>query len=544
MAAGNAASNGERQKKQMIGEEYFTLEQISHALQRDLAAVKREAKTETINGKLWVSKKEAGRIVSKREPLRQKRIRRRLPKPTLIDTSSSAAHKTGELPMKTVGKKKYYSLHEAAQFLGESVQDVQVRIRKNEILHENIKGEVCVPVLPLQDFLYDRKKVSSAGTPPESSATKVKALENKLRVKETENKKLVAMLEKEKAQRNKDTNSFKVRLRNLQGDKESSIIALKSEVEKLRKERQIAASDLEEESKRREDAEKLVQNLRTRPEEGHDFISGLRGIFGRPTESERIGELEYEINALKVTLQTDTAYLESELAREREGRKQDKLDIGYERDRFEAELENLRRDSEAQAARIEQEKRLRENTQRRAQEYYSDLEQLRDSRETLNQSEAARESLEKELAREKERGRHLKADATLLAEIRNLLGTNFEQPKETTEAAPSPTPPPSRKDTKEEPDEDKAEPLVIKTFSGKTVMFRPPFELDSREVELIHLVAGEAEITAAQINSRINKRAAKDLNDLLDRLHEKGLEPIVQDNDVYRFDPNFLDDEK
>jgi predicted DNA-binding transcriptional regulator AlpA len=156
MVVGNHTSNGTKQREEESGEEYFTLEQISHALQRNVADVKREAKTETINEQIWVSKKEVERVISRREPLRQKRIRKRLPKPHLIDKPNVAAHKTGESSMKTVGKRKYYSLEEAAQFLGESVGDVWERIRKKQIPHENIKGEVYVPVLPLHDFYYDK----------------------------------------------------------------------------------------------------------------------------------------------------------------------------------------------------------------------------------------------------------------------------------------------------------------------------------------------------------------------------------------------------
>ncbi len=577
MVVGNHTSNGTKQREEESGEEYFTLEQISHALQRNVADVKREAKTETINEQIWVSKKEVERVISRREPLRQKRIRKRLPKPHLIDKPNVAAHKTGESSMKTVGKRKYYSLEEAAQFLGESVGDVWERIRKKQIPHENIKGEVYVPVLPLHDFYYDKlspnknpgRKPMKPATPGNIKAEEalleqamvpliknVKDLESKLRESNEENKKVAAMLEKEKVQRKKD-DDFEVRLKTLQRDKESAIAELKSESEKLRQEKRSIASNLEEEKKHREDAERRVEEVRLQSEEEeHDLLSdfdkNVREFFGHSTESERIKELEDALKTLKATLRAKEAQWESELKQEREKRKEDKRDIRYERDRFEAEIENLRRDGQALASRIEQEKKSRKDAEQRARELYSELERDRTIRPeterwfndliaTLNQSEAERKKLEATLSQEKEKARHLETDASLLAEIRNLLGASFEQPKEATEAVPSPAPPPSGEDAENKSDDDKLEPLVIKTHSGETVIFRPPFPLDSREVELIHLVAGEDEITAEQIKARINKRAADDLDDLLDELHKKELEPIIEDNDVYRFDPNFLD---
>lgn len=82
--------------------------------------------------------------------------------------------------------------------------------------------------------------------------------------------------------------------------------------------------------------------------------------------------------------------------------------------------------------------------------------------------------------------------------------------------------------------------LLLETPFGQSA-FRPPFTFTDREVELLRLVAREDEITAEQIRVQTGrKRAVDDLNELLDRLYEEvGLEPVVKDNDVYRFDPNF-----
>ena len=86
------------------------------------------------------------------------------------------------------------------------------------------------------------------------------------------------------------------------------------------------------------------------------------------------------------------------------------------------------------------------------------------------------------------------------------------------------------------------EVLRVRTRNGEWV-FRPPFVLEPEEVELLRLVAGEDGITAEQIKRRTGRRrAVDDLDDLLDRLHTEGLEPIKESNDRYSFDPDLLQD--
>lgn len=69
--------------------EYFSSEQVAFALQRNQSEVNSmirwgEIKAETIEGKPWISVEEMKRVISKREPARRRRIRRRLPNPQQI----------------------------------------------------------------------------------------------------------------------------------------------------------------------------------------------------------------------------------------------------------------------------------------------------------------------------------------------------------------------------------------------------------------------------------------------------------------------------
>jgi DNA repair exonuclease SbcCD ATPase subunit len=218
-------------------------------------------------------------------------------------------------------------------------------------------------------------------------------------------------------------------------------------------------------------------------------------------------------------------------------------------------MEERQNDKGTISTQLEQEKQRRKDAEQRAQELHSELEEektirpdteqrFNDLKATLDRSEAERKELEGALSQEKEKASHLEADANLLTEIRRLLGASLEQTKNAAEATPvTPSPPPE--EIIESPVEEMPETLTIKTHSGETVIFRPPFALSSREVELIKLVAGEDEITAEQIKIRTGrKRAVDDLDELLDRLLDGGFEPIIEDNDVYWFDTNFLHDER
>lgn len=475
---------GKPPESQASRNEYFTPEQIAHALQRTAKDVDRmigwgEIKTTTIEGRLWVSKNEVEKIISKRLKSRQDKIRKRLPKLGKVFTQSAekqgSDNKRESIPEPVGSEDRPPSPTEYMGKLKKQIKDL-----------EDDKGEV-------EGWLEE---------------TEVKHREER-----EKNEQLTRDLE------------------NLRKQMDAAIEDLHLRIEGLN-------SDLEKERALRAEAEKLAQNV-TPPfeEEGSDFLSDLRSnvrsLLGRPTESEQISQLEDMVKALKIKLQTDAAYLENELKREREAWEQDRRDARYERDYLEAELENLRRDGEAQVARIEQGK------DRRVQELYSELEQLGDLRAALNRSEATRKAAEKALSLEKQKVLRMGADIDTLKKIRQLLGAAPERQMDISETLSSP--PSSLAEVEESPIEKGLEPLVIKAYSGETVIFRPPFRLELRWVELIQLVAGEDGISADQIKTRVNRRAVDDLDALLDRLYDEvELEPIVKDKDVYHFDPNFL----
>lgn len=464
--------------------DYFTPEQIAHALQRPEADINRmirlgEIESVEINGGSWISKEEAERIIAKREPLRQQRIRKRLPKPRKVFGQSAEKQGSGN---------------------------------KRESISEPLGTD-------------DK---------PPSPTEYIQRLKKQIKDLQEDNGELESWLEEveSKRQEEKEKNEQLTRdLENLRKQKEAATEDLNLKIGGL-------TSDLEKERALRAEAERLAQNAAPPiEEEGTDFLSDLRSnvrsFLGRPTESEQISQLEDIVKALKIKLRTDAAYLENELKREREAREQDRRDARYERDHLEAELENLRRDGEAQVAKIKQEK------DHRVQELYSELEQLGDLRAALNRSEATRKAAEKDLILEKQKVLRMGADIDTLKKIRQLLGAAPERQMDISETLPSPSS--SLAEVEESPIEKGLEPLVIKAYSGETVIFRPPFRLEPRWVELIQLVAGEDGISADQIKTRVNRRAVDDLDALLDRLYDEvELEPIVKDKDVYHFDPNFL----
>ncbi|CAA9462710.1 MAG: hypothetical protein AVDCRST_MAG14-2723 [uncultured Rubrobacteraceae bacterium] len=58
--------------------------------------------------------------------------------------------------MKTVDKKKYYSLEEAAQFLDETIEIVRSWIGKGSLPTRVVDGRPMIPATPLNDFYHKR----------------------------------------------------------------------------------------------------------------------------------------------------------------------------------------------------------------------------------------------------------------------------------------------------------------------------------------------------------------------------------------------------
>jgi hypothetical protein len=265
----------------------------------------------------------------------------------------------------------------------------------------------------------------------------------------------------------------------------------------------------------------------------------------------RIRELEDWVKDLREEVRAEKEEKErltEELEQECKEHQKDVRNAQYQIDQLDAELLNIRMSTNKTVldARLKQERQLREEAERWARELEAQLDKesvlssererlFADMEEKLTQSEARNQELEQSLVSEREKVRRIENDARVLAEVRRLLGAENRRPSETVEetlASGS-----TARSEREAPGE-----LLIETQHGPWV-FRPPFDLEEGEVELIRLVAGEEEITAEQIKRKTGRRrAADDLDELLDRLHEAGLEPIKEVNDRYSLDPDFLQD--
>ena len=212
VAPGSSASKPDGDKTEE-SKEYFTLEQIASALQRSQGEVDQmvrwgEIKVTTFDGRRWASREEVERIISKRDPQRQARIRRRLIQSrknsqqplqgTLSDAFTqkeltTAAQRMGTslnrvremidagemirepesgllLPAKkatgnlepgspAIGAKKpgknqkHFTAEEAAQYLGESVSNIFRRIRNKELPLQGSK----IPARSVLNLYYDTK---------------------------------------------------------------------------------------------------------------------------------------------------------------------------------------------------------------------------------------------------------------------------------------------------------------------------------------------------------------------------------------------------
>ncbi len=152
----------------------------------------------------------------------------------------------------------------------------------------------------------------------------------------------------------------------------------------------------------------------------------------------------------------------------------------------------------------------------------------------LEKSEADNKALREALSTEREKVGRMELERRLLDEIRRLLGAGRDEtPLEGTTDLVS-----------QEPMENgfvgAADTLLLQTPLGQ-VTFRPPFHLEDHEVDLLRLVAREDEITADQIRNLKGRRATNVLDDLLDRLLEAGFHPVKEINDRYSFDPSGLE---
>lgn len=242
----------------------------------------------------------------------------------------------------------------------------------------------------------------------------------------------------------------------------------------------------------------------------------------------RADDLEDKFHTPKTSWQSDREIdLEHDLALEREGRKQDNVDAQHEIDQLNVELEIFLRDSGESSS-------LREESEKEKSRRINNEKHLTDLMSKLESNEARRRELEKSLSLLEGKVLRLEKEASVLNEVRKLLGAEAHvqvMPEEIGSPKPSIADDPSQQD------------LLLKTPFGQRA-FHPPFPLTDREVELLRLVAGVDEITAEQIRKRIGRRrAVEDLNELLDRLETEGANPIKEINDRYSFHPDNLPSE-
>lgn len=134
---------------------------------------------------------------------------------------------------------------------------------------------------------------------------------------------------------------------------------------------------------------------------------------------------------------------------------------------------------------------------------------------------------------EREKARRGESDKRLLSEVRRLLGASVSRDSRGPGAIES------GEEATESEHDGAADEIVMKTPFGQ-FSYRPPFPLEDHEVELLRLVAREDEITAEQIRHLKGRRALNELDELLDRLADEGMNPVVEVNDRYSFDPSNL----
>lgn len=242
--------------------------------------------------------------------------------------------------------------------------------------------------------------------------------------------------------------------------------------------------------------------------------------------------------------------LTRELQREREERSRETQRMRRNMDQLEAELENVRRSSGdgALGLRLRRERELRQEAERHAQELHARLDEEKRSNSgrarrlaaleaELDHGETRRKELEDALSAEKVKTLRLERSERLLDEMRRLLGAVEE------DAGPSQpdTESTSTKAAEHAPGKS-ADELQLRTPFGQ-VSFFPPFPLDEQDEELLRLIAKEDELTAEQIRRHTGRRrAAGELEDLLDRLADEGVNDLVVEvsEDRYRFNPAAL----
>lgn len=548
------------------GNKYFRPDQLAHALLRSKADVERmirlgEIEAVMVEGQQWIPQDEVEGLITRRQAPRQDRIRKRLPKPhsfpssrdvgsTTVDGSASEASEPEDRNDRPVTNVSERALMKAAQELETSINKVRQMVANGNLVVHPGSGLL---VAPEELNKIDKPPSTQQGKDSPSDVADSRSVEhprgdpNGVNSTHAESEKIKALdeeLEREKiwharnlADAQHEIDQLDIQLENIRSTKDKTIEDLGADMEELELKAQELEAELTQERERREEAEHTVRSLRDEEygplwgSEGGDdegserhtpgssnpvrgfletFGKSVRDALGPEESTDRSGQWEL-------------AQLREELGREREAHENDRLKAQYDY----AKLENVYRD-------LGEQNRVLKDEIDDIKSSLSGLPTREELEVKLNWNEARRRDLEESLTLEREKIRNLESGARKLAEIRRLLGGDSPPPPEHTETASS--------TTENNPDVSASDVLRVHTQHGEWV-FRPPFALESDEVELIRLVAGEDEITAEQIKRRTGRRrAVKDLDYLLDRLHTEGLEPIKESSDRYSFDPDFLQD--
>ena len=408
-----------------------------------------------------------------------------------------------------------------------------------------------IPATIDYDVSGDGRRVQDSTIVPQSVQLSRTEPEGTIEQLEDEKRQIATELDRERtwhaknlADAQHEIDQLDIQLENIRSTKDRTIEDLGADMEELELKVRDLEGELEQERERREEAEHTVRSLQRLQDEEHELpwesergddrseqhtpgsqnpVRGFLETFGKSVR-DALGPEE----STDRSGQWDLAQLREELDREREAHENNRSKAQYDYARLENAYRNLDEQNRALKDEIDSIKSDVSGSPTR-----EELEVK------LDWNEARRRDLEKNLALEKQRARQLESGVRTLAEIRRLLAEGGPPSLEPPSLEPAKAVPTSG-GTGREADASTSEVLRVHTRNGEWV-FRPPFMLEPEEVELLRLVAGEDGITAEQIKRRTGRRrAVDDLDDLLDRLHAEGLEPIKESNDRYSFDPDLL----
>ncbi|MEJ7840150.1 MAG: hypothetical protein WKF95_00170 [Rubrobacter sp.] len=536
------------------GDGYFKPYQLAHALQRRQEEIKHmiqrgEIRTEQIEGQRWISREEVEKVILKRIPGGRDRIRKRLPAPRFFPSAQGSSSESNfasetreDRNVQTVAEASERAVMKAAQDLETSINKVRQMIAEGNLVVDLESGSLVAAEYSSGSSAKHEDKSEPADVTRSQKPKHPPTAPNRADPKPVRSEDEAEVLEKEKQtlaeELEHEIDQLDIQLENLRSTKDRTIEDLGADIEELELKVRDLETELEQERETREEAEHTVGSLQGLREEEPGVSTGL----GRKTAEDREQPTSDQHSTVRGFLETfgknvrdalgadepdeqDLAQLREQLRHEREGREKDKSTALYDY----AQLENVYRDLDEYNQALKDE--------------INDIKSSSSGSPTREELEAKllwngvrREDLEKSLALEKQRTSQLESDSRTLAEIQRLLTGGAPR---SAESAAAPSPPET---SNEVSDVSNAGILHIQTRHGEWA-FRPPFTLESDEVELIRLVAGEDEMTAEQIKRRTGRRrSVDDLDELLDRLLAEGMEPIKESSDRYRLDPDILQD--